>query len=98
MWLFLVGLACQEQDCGEVPTYEDWTQGFLRSKCQSCHSSEASNRYYAPESIYFDSYEDAIRHMDQIRSSVLERESMPPAGGVSEDEKILLEQWLNCPH
>ena len=80
-----------------APTYHDWTQGFLLSKCQSCHSIEARERYNAPEDIFFDSFEDAIRLKNRIRSSVLERESMPPAGGILADEKILLEQWLDCP-
>ena len=95
--LVCFGLACGGE-CESVPSYEDWTQGFLKSKCQSCHSTQTLYRYNAPENIFFDDYEDALEHIEAIRSSVLERETMPPGGGLSEDEKILLEQWLECPH
>ena len=83
--------------CLDAPTFEGWTKGFLRSQCQACHASTAVERYGAPESVYFDDYEAAVEHKELIASSVLERATMPPAGGVSEEEQQLLAWWLDCP-
>ena len=95
--IFFLLLGCLGPECNDAPTYNDWMEGFLRSKCQSCHSSEALYRYNAPENIHFDSYREAVDQLEIIRSSVLERESMPPGGGLSEEDKSLLAQWLDCP-
>ena len=99
IWMLL---ACSEPNdtaeaCIDAPTYDEWTKGFMSSKCQSCHATTARDRYSAPEEIYFDTYEDVFHSRDLIRSSVLDRRSMPPSGGVLEDELTLLEQWLDCP-
>ena len=83
--------------CTEAPTYDDWTQGFMSSNCQSCHATTALNRYNAPVSIYFDTYDDVVRQRDIIYSSVIEQGSMPPGGGVQEEDIILLQRWLACP-
>lgn len=94
-------LACKHSDkdsseCIEGPDYEGFTEGFLLSKCQPCHASNAPNRYGAPESVHFDNRAAAVKQAEAIRRVVLEAESMPPSGGVTEEERILLEDWLSC--
>ena len=84
--------------CHEAPTYDAWTKGFLKSKCQGCHAETAPDRFGAPEGIYFDTYDATVQRIELIRSSILERETMPPAGGVTDDEKLLLQWWLDCPY
>ena len=81
-----------------VPSYEEWTQGFLMSKCQSCHASTTANRYGAPDQVIFDTYEQVERWRESIARTVLKEESMPPSGGVTDEERVLLDLWLQCPH
>ena len=86
------------EDCSIAPSYEDWAYGFFRGKCQSCHASSAPERYGAPEEVTFDNYEQIQQWLPAIEQSVLENETMPPSGGVTEEEKILLTHWLACPY
>ena len=99
MILFLLACAGANDSamCHEAPTYDAWTKGFLKSKCQGCHAETAPDRFGAPEGIFFDTYDATVERIELIRSSILDRESMPPAGGVTDDEKLLLQWWLDCP-
>ena len=101
--IFFLVLACQTVTdtadipyCEEPPLYTDWTEGFLKGKCQPCHGINSPNRYGAPANVYFDSEEASLYWIDAIERSVLESESMPPNGGVTEDDKALLRLWLDC--
>ena len=82
----------------DVPSYQEWTNGFLLSKCQPCHASTTPNRYGAPEQVTFDSYEQVEPWLESIARTVLEEETMPPSGGVTNEERDLLDLWLSCPH
>ena len=96
----LLLLACQSAkdsgDCVDGPSYDGFMEGFLIGKCQPCHASSAPNRFGAPESVHFDTQPSAIDQAADIRRVVLEFSTMPPSGGVTEDEEILLEAWLDC--
>ena len=85
-------------DCNEAPTYTEWAHGFFRGKCQSCHASTAPNRHGAPDHVTFDTYQQIEPWLDAIEWTVFEQSSMPPSGGVTEEEAILLMQWLACPY
>lgn len=76
--------------------WEDFGHGFVLTHCQGCHASQAPDRYGAPESVVFDTEADCVERRADILRVVLEWESMPPAGGVTADEKALLETWLSC--
>jgi uncharacterized membrane protein len=99
--LIILALACGKPndtaDCYDAPTYSSWAEGFLIGKCQPCHASTAPNRFGAPESVVFDDRSDALRQLSAIKSTVLERGTMPPSGGVTDNERLLLEAWLECP-
>lgn len=82
--------------CDNPPSYEEWTEGFLKGKCQPCHAANSPNRYGAPENIFFDSEEASLYWISSIERTTLERETMPPSGGVTEDEKELLRRWIDC--
>jgi len=77
-------------------TWSGWAQGFFRGYCTSCHSRTAPDRWGAPEGIDFDTESDVVSRSAQIRSAVLERESMPVGGGVIADDLELLELYLDC--
>lgn len=85
--------------CSDAPTltWDNFGAGFTTENCQSCHASEAVNRYEAPEDVVFDTYDDAMSQGDRILARTLADESaMPPQGGVLDDDKLKLEYWLVC--
>lgn len=101
MWLLISLLACGKEkdsalDCTLAPTYQTWTQGFLNGKCQSCHHSESNNRHGAPDGIVFDTHSDVIQWKERIEATIVQERSMPPNGGVTEEEMELLQWWLEC--
>ena len=85
--------------CSDAPTvtYETFGEGFMSENCQSCHASTSPNRYGAPEDIYFDTHEDIINQAATILAVTTgEAPTMPPAGGVDEQKRELVEIWLSC--
>lgn len=76
--------------------WDSWGEGFMLTQCQTCHASSASNRYGAPEANVFDTVEDVCSQRERIQVRVLDEETMPPAGGLTEDDKVLLQTWLDC--
>lgn len=85
--------------CSDVPlqTYDNFGQGFMTENCQVCHASSAINHYFAPEDVYFDTKEDCWRWKDRILArSAGDDATMPPNGGVTEDDRIRLRWWLEC--
>jgi uncharacterized membrane protein len=93
--IILLLWGCTEQ-CPDGPSYEAWAEGFFLSKCQPCHAPHAREIFEAPD-IELGTHADLLDQLDVIRTSVLETQRMPPGGGLSEDERMLLEQWLDCP-
>ena len=83
-------------DCSAPPTYNSWAQGFLNGKCQSCHASTSPNRHGAPPNVYFDNEAAALAWKERIYVTIFEEGSMPPSGGVTMEEVVLLEQWIEC--
>jgi len=85
--------------CVDAPvvTWDSWGQGFLRANCQSCHSTTSNDRRGAPDDIFFDDRDAALAHAERIlaRSAGLEP-TMPPSGGVDENDRYKLEVWLTC--
>jgi mono/diheme cytochrome c family protein len=85
--------------CAGVPlvTYNSFGEGFMTENCQGCHASTAADRYGAPESVTFDTVEEVWTWRDRILArSAGEDATMPPAGGVSKDDRTKLEWWLLC--
>ena len=85
--------------CDEAPvvTWANFGQGFITENCQGCHASTAIDRYGAPESVTFDDLEEVWAQSDRILArSTGDSPTMPPAGGVSEDDRTRLVWWLEC--
>lgn len=85
--------------CADAPvvTYDNFGKGFLTESCQSCHASTSPNRNGAPESVVFDTEADVAAHADTILLVATgDAPRMPPEGGVSDDDRYLLEVWLTC--
>ena len=88
----------EEGSCDGVyeVTWSSWGDGFVRTQCQGCHASTTPDRFGAPEASTFDSVEDVCEQRDRIQARVLDDETMPPAGGLTDDDKLLLQMWLDC--
>ncbi len=88
--------------CADVPTvtYESFGRGFLTANCQGCHASTAADRYDAPEDVTFDTVEEVWAQAELVlivasTYSGLDP-TMPPQGGVTEDDQTRLQWWLRC--
>ena len=80
-----------------ITTWDNFGAGFVTENCQPCHASTAPNRQGAPEDVRFDTEEDVW----SLAPAILERATgeeptMPPRGGVTEDDRYRLEVWLTC--
>ncbi|MEC7985312.1 MAG: hypothetical protein VX278_09115 [Myxococcota bacterium] len=84
--------------CEDAPivTWDNWAQGMIITHCQGCHASGSPQRYGAPDSVSFDTESDAIYWSDRIWIRTVEQETMPPAGGLLEEDIYLLQVWLSC--
>ena len=93
------GADSADPSCQDAPvvTWASWGQGFLIESCQGCHASTSPDRNDAPQTVVFDTEADVIAHRDRILARATgEAPDMPPRGGVSEDDRALLEIWLRC--
>ena len=88
-----------EEFCAEVPllNYANFGQGFITENCQGCHASTTTERYGAPAEAYFDTVQDCWNWADRILvRSAGDDATMPPQGGVTEDDRTRLQWWLLC--
>ena len=81
-----------------VVNYDNFGQGFMGLYCEGCHGTEAEDRHGAPDSVSFGSAEQVWSHATQILALAADTEAptMPPGGGVPDDERIKLSWWLSC--
>jgi uncharacterized membrane protein len=85
--------------CEDAPvvTWNNFGQGFVTEHCQACHAGTAEDRNGAPADVTFDSHEETRAWSGRILARAAgEAASMPPRGGVSDDDKLLLEIWISC--
>ncbi len=92
------GVSDTAEDC-DLPVGFDWSswgRPFFRTWCSGCHGADAPERYGAPDWLVFDTEAQVYNHRALIRSSVLERQSMPLGGGLPEQEAESLDLFLRC--
>ena len=105
--LFALLAGCGDKDaddtglgfCADAPivTYESFGAGFFTQECQTCHASTSPNRLGAPEEVVFDTEEQILALKDRVLIRATgEAPTMPPQGGVGEDDLARLEAWLRC--
>lgn len=84
--------------CADAATlaWANYGDGFFTEYCQGCHASGAGERFGAPQDVVFDEEADVLDQFDVIRREVLDEQTMPPGGGVPDDELALLRQYLDC--
>ena len=93
IWLIL-GCSVQQEECSPL-YYENFGAGFLTEHCQGCHGRETSEREGAPANIVFDQKEDVLEHLALIQKE-MEEDTMPPAGGLTDQEYEAFIEWLGC--
>ena len=102
--LMLLMFSCDNEQtdtssvCSEAEQVEwnYWAKGFFDTYCRGCHSSEALNRFGAPEQINFDSEDEVFAQADEIYSSVIIRQTMPKGGGLEPQLLESLAVYLQC--
>ena len=91
--------ACTEQESIVQESspfyYENFGAGFFTENCQGCHALSAQDRRGAPLNVSFDDEESVLSHREIIITEI-EKEEMPPAGGLSEEEREAALEWLYC--
>ncbi len=89
-----------DADCGDqVPlvSWETFGEGFLSTYCQGCHAQASVNRQGAPQSIIFDTEQDALENKAGILAAATSDPStMPPNGGPTDGDREKLGIWLTC--
>lgn len=86
--VFIV-FACKKEETkitpvcdGSSPTYESFVAGLIASKCASCHDYST----YTKLSV--------VLNNGKFRSEVLEQQTMPQGGNLSESELNKLQCWV----
>lgn len=85
--------------CASEPydlTWANWGDGFFANYCRACHSSNAPDRFDAPEAVNFDTKDEVLQWKDAIRQAVLVDGTMPVGGGVYEGDLEFLDIFLTC--
>jgi uncharacterized membrane protein len=85
-------------ECATVPveTYDNFGKAFLTTQCNSCHAALAIDRHGAPDDVTFDDRDEVTTWSERILMRVGTEETMPPSGGVIDDDRLRLEIWLTC--
>lgn len=97
--LLLAGCGAESRLCADAPvtTYDNFGAGFLTQSCATCHASTTLDRNGAPPGVVFDTEEDVWAQADRILAVTAgDAPTMPPQGGVTEDDRYRLEVWLTC--
>jgi hypothetical protein len=99
--LWVDGGTLAERVCppDSVVTYQSFAAGFIAEYCTGCHSSEipANMRQDAPPEVNFNTYEEIQQRADRVYARAADGyRTMPPAGGPTPEERVLLGEWLAC--
>jgi uncharacterized membrane protein len=86
-----------ECDDAPVTTWENFGAGFVTENCQACHASTTHERFGAPADVTFDTEEETLAWADLVLARVAgDSPTMPPQGGVVEDDRYRVRIWLGC--
>ena len=109
--IFFILLACstKEEDtavsiCVHDPplSYENFGKGYMDMHCTGCHAEELpeGHRVGAPLSVNLNTYDLVLDWSERIEARATyafgDTITMPPGGGPTEEEIMLLEEWLYC--
>ena len=95
-WVADTGTLTEFCDDAPLVSWENFGNGLVVERCQSCHASTTENRNGAPVDIHFDTEEATLSHAERILLRVVEEQTMPPQGGIEGDDLERIELWLRC--
>ena len=84
----------QSDFCSAVQ-YHNFGASFMVQNCLGCHHPESTNRQGAPEDVALERLENIIEYKERIQIRI-EDQSMPPQGGLKEEDRNMAIQWLDC--
>lgn len=107
LFVLLIGCALLGPDetgregCDREPplTWENFGEAIMTRHCTGCHSSLLPEelREEAPLGVDFDTYAGVLAWADRVRARSTGAEpTMPPSGGPSAEELVMLAEWLDC--
>lgn len=78
--------------------YDNFGSPFIVNWCRACHSSELppGMRQDAPIDVNFDTLDEIRAWSSRINLTAGAGTSMPPTGGPSASERVMLVEWLRC--
>lgn len=85
--------------CEDVPDvrWANFGESFILHSCQGCHATTTPNRHGAPDDVDFDTLERVWEQKWFILGVATgDAPTMPPEGGVVDDDRTRLEWWLRC--
>ncbi len=88
--------------CPEESTldWETFGEPFVRNWCTGCHGSGLEGleaRAGAPTGVNFDDEAAVLQRLEAIyQRAADDNDAMPPGGGPSPDERLLLGEWIAC--
>lgn len=79
-------------------SYDNFGALFIASWCRGCHSGDVppGMRQHAPVGIDFDTLDEVRAQALPIARTTMVLRTMPPAGGPSDTERAMLDEWLRC--
>lgn len=84
---------------GSLVTWDNFAKGFFDQWCNSCHSENVTGdrRNGAPEGQNFDMLAGVLPHATRILArAASDPATMPPAGGQTLADRLLLSEWFAC--
>lgn len=97
--VLVLGAACGNDtrvECTDSPlTYQTFGEPFVANWCRGCHSEDLipTMRQDAPLDVNLDTLDEVRARRKQILEM---GDQMPPNGGPSDEERVLLREWLTC--
>ena len=85
--------------CEELPwNFANTGEPFVLNWCTSCHHSEIldDERLPGTAGVNFDTYDDVFARLERVEARALISRTMPPAGGVAEEDIARFQEWVDC--
>ena len=76
-----------------APVVFQAVQKQVLAQCTPCHSQNAINRYGAPASVNFDSYDDAVKQADSANIDIISGR-MPPGQALDDASRCVFDAWM----
>lgn len=83
----------------EAITWDHYGGQILIHDCNGCHAATVTGdaRHDAPDEVHFDDADEAWTWAKRILAVATgDSPTMPPSGGVSDDDRVRLEWWFRC--